>query len=378
MSLSVAGVWQVDVWNQTVWADDVWREGEPAAPAPVFSGPIPDITLQQTVGVINIPGDSAAAFLTGPTGGTVTSDGEVLSVNHVGNYGGYIEIATTPGTTYRMTLEFVTPPSFYYYVEAYTGNGLFNTFVGNLEPMNNEVDPTGVVFGQFVATTTTTHIIFGSSSGTTYTFKNIKVEVPTLYDLGDYFTGATSYSIAPAIEPDWFFNTSTGVLSITTYTADLFGPFTVTATNDTGSTDSNAFNVNVTAILSAAEESFTGGWWFAYEQEMYRRKDEERRRRKLEEEAELLQDKIDRELIKELQAKEREKERIAELKRLAAIAERNIETIQRELSPEVLAAAESAILKGTFSAMEKFERELRRAKEEEEFLAVAFKMIMEQ
>ena len=28
MSLSVAGVWAVDVWDQTVWADGVWREGE--------------------------------------------------------------------------------------------------------------------------------------------------------------------------------------------------------------------------------------------------------------------------------------------------------------------------------------------------------------
>jgi len=33
MSLSVAGVWQVDVWDQTVWADGVWREGSPAAVA---------------------------------------------------------------------------------------------------------------------------------------------------------------------------------------------------------------------------------------------------------------------------------------------------------------------------------------------------------
>lgn len=28
MSLSVTGVWQVDVWDQTVWADGVWREGD--------------------------------------------------------------------------------------------------------------------------------------------------------------------------------------------------------------------------------------------------------------------------------------------------------------------------------------------------------------
>lgn len=38
MSLSVAGVWAVDVWNQTVWADDVWREGEAAAPEVVTGG----------------------------------------------------------------------------------------------------------------------------------------------------------------------------------------------------------------------------------------------------------------------------------------------------------------------------------------------------
>ena len=32
MSLSVAGVWQVDVWDQTVWTDGVWREGAPTTP----------------------------------------------------------------------------------------------------------------------------------------------------------------------------------------------------------------------------------------------------------------------------------------------------------------------------------------------------------
>jgi len=32
MSLSVAGVWAVDVWDQTVWADGVWREGEYVLP----------------------------------------------------------------------------------------------------------------------------------------------------------------------------------------------------------------------------------------------------------------------------------------------------------------------------------------------------------
>jgi len=37
MSLSVAGIWAVDVWDQTVWADGVWQEGA-AAPSAVLSG----------------------------------------------------------------------------------------------------------------------------------------------------------------------------------------------------------------------------------------------------------------------------------------------------------------------------------------------------
>jgi len=36
MSLSVAGVWAVDVWDQTVWADGVWREGEPVITPALF------------------------------------------------------------------------------------------------------------------------------------------------------------------------------------------------------------------------------------------------------------------------------------------------------------------------------------------------------
>ena len=36
MSLSIDGVWKVDVWAQTVWADGVWREGAPPAPPAPF------------------------------------------------------------------------------------------------------------------------------------------------------------------------------------------------------------------------------------------------------------------------------------------------------------------------------------------------------
>ena len=65
------------------------------------------------------------------------------------------------------------------------------------------------------------------------------------YDLSDYFTGETSFSIAPAVEAGWTFNTSTGVLTIDTDANGTFGPYTVTATNAEGDTAGNAFTVKV-------------------------------------------------------------------------------------------------------------------------------------
>lgn len=67
------------------------------------------------------------------------------------------------------------------------------------------------------------------------------------YDLSVYFANATSYAISPAVEAGWSFNTSSGMLTIDTDDEDTFGPFTVTATNANGDTDSNAFTVRISA-----------------------------------------------------------------------------------------------------------------------------------
>ena len=66
------------------------------------------------------------------------------------------------------------------------------------------------------------------------------------YDLGQYFSDATSYAIDPAVEAGWDFDTETGILTIDTDDEDTFGPYTVTASNDEGDTESNAFTVTVT------------------------------------------------------------------------------------------------------------------------------------
>lgn len=67
------------------------------------------------------------------------------------------------------------------------------------------------------------------------------------YDLSDYFANADTYAIDPAVETGWSFDTNTGILEIDTDDEDTFGPFTVTATNANGDTESNAFTVRVSA-----------------------------------------------------------------------------------------------------------------------------------
>jgi hypothetical protein len=72
------------------------------------------------------------------------------------------------------------------------------------------------------------------------------------FDLSDYFSGATSYAIDPAVETGWTFNTSTGALEIDTDDEGTFGPYTITATNDEGNTDGNAFTVKVAVSAGMA------------------------------------------------------------------------------------------------------------------------------
>jgi hypothetical protein len=84
------------------------------------------------------------------------------------------------------------------------------------------------------------------------------------YDLSLYFSGATSYAIAPAIETGWTFDTNSGLLTIDTDDEDTFGPYTVTATNASGDTVSNAFTVKV-AVSSIALHASGLGFTFRIE-----------------------------------------------------------------------------------------------------------------
>lgn len=196
------------------------------------------------------------------------------------------------------------------------------------------------------------------------------------YDLSVYFVGATSYSIAPAIETGWTFNTSTAEFVIDTDAIGVFGPFVVTATNVGGNVDSNGFTVTVSALVV---EEGGGGWIFLnqYESEQQRRRLAKKRLEELERETELIEDVLDKQIAKEFRRDEARAEREQELERLYELVRKNRDLKAVEAYSERVAKAYERVLKqGNFSALEALDREIARAIEEEDFLLIATLMIL--
>ena len=201
------------------------------------------------------------------------------------------------------------------------------------------------------------------------TIPNLSYDYDTgsyINDYSSYFTGATSYSISPAVEAGWNFDTVTGILTVDTDDINTFGPYTITGTNAGGSDNSNAFTVTVAEAV-AETETFTGGWWYAYEQEVQKRKKKQKEIAELEAKAKAIQVKIDRELAEELAEEEKNQERLKELRRLTKLAEQHEQSVT-ELGDRVTSAYNRAKEKYTYSAMECMEREIKRAHEEEQWL----------
>ena len=76
---------------------------------------------------------------------------------------------------------------------------------------------------------------------------NIVTSREKIVDYSGYFSDATSYSISPAVEAGWSFNTSTGILTVTESDVSRYGSYVITGTNAGGSDDSNAFYIHVRA-----------------------------------------------------------------------------------------------------------------------------------
>lgn len=119
-----------------------------------------------------------------------------------------------------------------------------------------------------------------------------------------------------------------------------------------------------------------GGWAYLYDYEYEYRKKKKKELKELQEKAERIQNKLDRELALELRKQEKEQYRIEELRRLTKLAEDHQEELKQVVSQKALKAVESAIIKQTYSAMERMEREIAKAREEEAFLMQAASIIL--
>ena len=105
-----------------------------------------------------------------------------------------------------------------------------------------------LLYGDLTTKTVTAPIFAGTIPDISVTFNTSTYQ----YDYSTYFTGATSYSIAPAVEAGWSFNTGTGVLTVDTDALGTFGTYVITGTNAGGTDDSNAFSVVVAEAVVKA------------------------------------------------------------------------------------------------------------------------------
>jgi hypothetical protein len=147
-----------------------------------------------------------------------------------------------------------------------------------------------------------------------------------------------------------------------------------------GGFQSGAFQLAYQQVRQDTERN-AGGWpIFAlqYERELARRRQRKEEQERLEEEAEQLQDKLDREialLMREQERQDAKRDEIARVKQLADMI--SAKEAAEQYGERVAKALERARMQGNFSALEALDREIQRARAEEEwFISTAMKLLI--
>ena len=133
------------------------------------------------------------------------------------------------------------------------------------------------------------------------------------------------------------------------------------------------------APVTATTEQPTGGWLFhnAYEAELARRRKRKREREALEQETEQIQDDLDRAIAQELRKQEAIDEKRDNLNRLKELAKQHADLeAARQYSERVATAYARAIAQENFSALEALDRELQRARDEEDMMTMAARFFL--
>lgn len=145
--------------------------------------------------------------------------------------------------------------------------------------------------------------------------------------------------------------------------------------DDSSSNESNVVSSSQVEVISEVIRP-TGGFWFDYDRERARRDRERKRRLEEEEKAQHIKNELDRALAIAQRELEAEDARKQELARLTEIVKYNIDNLP--VSEKVVGYAREAIKKQTYSVMERLERELKKAKEEEDFILKAAEILLNQ
>lgn len=196
------------------------------------------------------------------------------------------------------------------------------------------------------------------------------VEVPDV-------VGETQASGTTTLEGDGF------VVSVSTaYSPSVAAGLIISQDPEGGEFASSGSTVSIVVSLGPEPEddTATGGWLFLnqYEAELKRRRARDRRLRELEEETERIEDRVDREIAQLLRVQEAKDEKREDFDRLARLAKANADIeAARQYSERVATAFARAITKGNYSALEALDRELRRAREEEEFMVSALLLMLD-
>ena len=128
-------------------------------------------------------------------------------------------------------------------------------------------------------------------------------------------------------------------------------------------------------------ETPTGGWMFVGVFDDFRRRkieDEEERKEK-EQQIAVIESPVDREIANILQSEQRIADREKELQRLESLVAQSFSNkdlpLAKAYNERVAKAFVRAAVQGNFSAVEALEREMERAREDEEFLLLAMVML---
>ena len=136
--------------------------------------------------------------------------------------------------------------------------------------------------------------------------------------------------------------------------------------------------IQVGDVVVVEEEASTGGSFaFMREQLRYKEEDERRQRKARKEKARKIKDKLDREIALAFIAKDEGEAQRKDLERLTKLAAAHRDEIIAD-NVKLASTIEDAVRLGTFSRMQKLARELNEMREEEEFLMLATRILLEQ